>query len=298
MVAAFVVGAVLVVGAVAVVAGSPGQFTRAVEQVWAAPGWMLVAIAALPAANIVLSAAAFHALTRRFGVVTRVEMVALIASANLLNFLPMRPGLVGRVVYHREVNRIPVHASARVVVEAIVIGAVASALLAGAMLMDPLGGPPCAVVAVVVFARVRRGAWATALVFKVLDAVVWTLRYWLALAAVGVPVSPMTACLVATGAQAASLIPLAGNGLGLREWAVGWMIRSRPSAVGVASAHEALTLGLAADLVNRAADILVAVPAGVVGTVYVARKMAAMEARKPIAWNRTRNSAGIEDEVG
>lgn len=287
-----------------VVAGSPGQFTRAVEQVRAAPWWMLAAILVLPTANIVLSAAAFHALTRRWGVVSRVEMAALIASSNLLNFLPMRPGLVGRVVYHRAVNGIPVHASARVVVESVVIGATASVLLAGAMLADPMGGPPFAMVVVVVFARVNRGvqgsmgAWSAALAFKVLDAGVWTARYWLALAAVGVPVSPMTACLVATGAQAASLIPLAGNGLGLREWAVGWMIRSRPSAVGVASASEAMALGLAADLVNRAADIVVAIPTGIVGSVYVARKMAKLKSGKTGDANRIRRSAGIGDEPG
>ena len=292
------VGALLVVGAVVVVGQSPGQWKGAIEQVRAAPAWMLAAILVLPLANIVLSAAVFHSITQRYGSVGRIEMLALIASANLLNFLPMRPGLVGRVVYHRVVNGIPMNASASVVVEVIIIGALASGLLATGMLADPLSGPAFVMVVAVVFARVSRGAVrarATALVYKVVDAGVWTLRYWLALAAVGVPVSPMTACLVATGAQAASLIPLAGNGLGLREWAVGWMIRSRPSVVGVSSASQALTLGLAADLVNRAADLAVAVPTGIVATAFVARQMAWAKRAEE---NRTKGSVEIADKRG
>lgn len=232
---------------------------------------MLVAAFLLPLANIFISAGAYYALTRRFGPVTFREMLALMASANLLNFLPLRPGLVGRVAYHKAVNDIPIRHSTRVVIEAIVLGGLGAAILAGSVLADPFTGPPFALVVVFVFARASHSPLAWALAFKTLDAAAWTLRYWLALAIVGTPVSPLAASLIATGAQAATLIPLAGNGLGLREWAVGGMLSLRPQSS--LSSADALRLGISADLINRAADVLVAIPTGLIASVWLARRL-------------------------
>lgn len=231
---------------------------------------MLAAVFVLPLINLLLSAAAFHSLTRRFGAVTRREMLALLSSANLLNFLPLRPGLVGRVAYHKAVNNIPVGHSARVVIEAILLGGVGAAALALSMLIDPFGGPPCMLVFVFAFARASRSPLAWCLAYKALDAVAWALRYWIALSIVGTPVSPFSACLIATGAQAATLIPLAGNGLGLREWAVGGMLTLRPSES--LTTADTLRLGISADLINRVADIAIAIPTGLIGAWWVARR--------------------------
>ena len=57
-------------------------------------------------------------------------------------------------------------------------------------------------------------------VFKFADVLVWTVRYWACFAIIGVELSPTQAAGIAAVTQIVLLIPLAGNGLGLREWAV------------------------------------------------------------------------------
>ena len=64
-------------------------------------------------ANLLLTGLLFTVLISRYGKVGRVEMQALIAAATLLNFLPLRPGLFGRIAYHRTFNAIPAAASVK-----------------------------------------------------------------------------------------------------------------------------------------------------------------------------------------
>ncbi len=64
-------------------------------------------------ANLLLTGLLFTVLISRYGNVGRVEMQALIATATLLNFLPLRPGLFGRIAYHRTFNAIPAAASVK-----------------------------------------------------------------------------------------------------------------------------------------------------------------------------------------
>jgi hypothetical protein len=62
----------------------------------------------------------------------------------------------------------------------------------------------------------------------------------------------------------ATLVPLVSNGLGLREWAVGLL------APALAFHH--VDLGITADLVNRAAELLVVVVAGVPATLWLTHR--------------------------
>jgi len=73
--------------------------------------------------------------------------------------------------------------------------------------------------------------------------------------------------------QIAMLVPIAGNGLGLREWAIGLTAASLTGLDPQA--------GLAADLVNRAVEVLVAVPVGLLSARVVSRRLkATLERRK------------------
>ena len=67
-------------------------------------------------------------------------------------------------------------------------------------------------------------------------------------------------------------VPLVGNGLGLREWAVALMRSSLPAWYGAGAASAA---GLTADLLNRTAELGVAIPVGLVCAAFVTRRIRA-----------------------
>ena len=110
----FTLGTALVVAAVVAVARQGAGLTGVVDALRTSPSWLVALLLALPFLNWLCSAASFHVLTNRYGKVGAVEMGAVIGSAWLLNYLPMRPGLVGRVAYHKKVNNIPIGASVQV----------------------------------------------------------------------------------------------------------------------------------------------------------------------------------------
>ena len=115
---------------------------------------------------------------------------------------------------------------------------------------------------------------------RVADLIVWTLRYWVVFAIADSPVSMAQAAAVAAVSQVAMSVPLVGNGLGLREWAVGLLRASLPAWYGVAAASSA---GLTADLVNRAAELLVAVPVGLLCAAAVTRRIRAVGGKSVVA---------------
>jgi hypothetical protein len=108
---------------------------------------------------------------------------------------------------------------------------------------------------------------------------VWTLRYWVVFAIADSPVTMAQAAAVAAVSQVAMSVPLVGNGLGLREWAVGLLRASLPAWYGVAAASSA---GLTADLVNRAAELLVAVPVGLLCAAAVTRRIRAVGGKSAV----------------
>lgn len=296
----FGVGAVLLAAAVWALRGQPG----AVRHAWRALGeadavvWALVL--GLPLVNCVLSAECFLLLTRRFapaGVkIPRSEMLALIAAAWLLNFLPLRPGLIGRVAFHRTFHGVRVRDSARVLAEVIATGAAALMVLTLGVLARPVAGEtPMAVLLVLApclylstrFAGVGEGsptvrAFLAVFSLKVLDSFAWSARYLIAFQLAGRPVGFAEAVALAVVGQAASLIPIAGNGLGVREWAVGLLAASLPAWYGAdggaaggaveGAVGGGLALGLTAEVVNRLAEVAVAVPAGLAGAAWIARR--------------------------
>jgi hypothetical protein len=290
----FGIGAALLIAAIASVAANWGPL-RDRWQSDGAPAWgpgrlaLAVALVLLPGANWFFTSASFWVLTRPYGRVGLGEMGALIASASLLNYFPLRPGLIGRVAYHRTVNGIPVWASAKILSAAIACsGVAASVLLVTTGAAGPAASRPVEFAALVAPGVVLAGLWAVAwsteqawasypggVFLRYLAMMAWTGRYAAAFAVWGAPIGIGAAAVLAAVSQAVSLVPLAGNGLGLREWGTGyttaWLVSAGIVATGDTAARD---LGLAADLVNRMAELVLLIPIGVLGWVWVVRRLA------------------------
>ncbi len=248
----------------------------ALERAWAAaraaPAWMPLLLVLLPLASWSCTSVLFWVLTRRYGAVRAGEMHALIGAAWLLNYLPLRPGMVGRLAWHKAVNGIPVRHSARVLVQAVGCTAASALLLAavaglaGGTRVWPLLVPLPILAAMALWARRRwADAWSPArlpapcalllgVLLRYADMALWSGRYWVAFALIGQPLPFAQAALVAAVAQVAMAAPVA---LGVREWVVGLF-----SAITV--------VGLAADVVNRAAEMAAALPVGLASLAWLA----------------------------
>lgn len=233
-----------------------------------APAWLVLCLALLPAVNLALIATSLWFIMIRYGRVGLAEMNLLVFTAWLLNFLPMKPGLMGRIAYHKRFNNIRVRDSARALVESVALSAISiGALLAVAVAVRGMPGvgwviaATCApAAATLIAAMVAWTRWTpaarllAALALRYLDILVWVARYALCFQILGADLSLADVVLITTASQLAQLVPFAGNGLGVREWAVG--------VVGKASGLT-IPVALSADLINRAAEVVLAVPLSV-----------------------------------
>lgn len=274
------IGVLLMAAAVLAVVSRAEVIGPAMQSARRAPAWMVALVLLLPALNVSITAASFFLLTRRFGRVGYAEMLALIFSSWLLNHLPMRPGLVGRVAYHKAVNAVPVFASVRVIGEQIVCGATG---LAGVLIVvlatrgthDAwlIGGAAAFAACTLAAAAVVQGptrVYAVVVALRIADCGVWMLRYALLFAIVGRPLSWHDAAAVAVASQAAMLSPVP---LGLREWVVGLTSAAMTGGTIGATTIDAAAPGVAADLVNRAAELAVAGPLGLAAGVWAWRRL-------------------------
>lgn len=224
------------------------------------------------AINIMLSGVVFHLLMLRYGKVGFLEMQALIASATLFNYLPLRPGLFGRIAYHKSVNNIAVKDSAKTVFQAMLCSLLVAGWL-GLALGISLAFDITIWIGVVmpvpilfgggVFRSWRLGLWA--LGARYLEVMVWAIRYWIAFKLIGIDIPPSTALAFACIGVFTMLIPFFSNGLGLREWAIGL---TTPLFF---NQTVQLEIGMAAELVNRAAEVMGVLALGLVGIVVLMR---------------------------
>ncbi|HYE03230.1 MAG TPA: hypothetical protein VD963_08335 [Phycisphaerales bacterium] len=306
--ALFIAGVLLLAAAVWAVTTRGPDLARAWSAARAAPVWLVVLVLALPLANWALTTALFWRLTRRFAPVGAGEMTALIGSAWLLNYLPLRPGMLGRMAYHKHVHGIRYRDSLDVMLWSVGATAAGAALVLGAILACSGRAPWVSVGAGVIagillgIALVWRGAahaW-IALTLRTLDVLVWCVRYWAAFALLGRGISPLEAGILAAASQGAMVVPVQ---LGVREWLVGSAYAALPAlgalagpdlpgparapappppaAESAGAALAAMTPGLLAELVNRAAELLIALPAGLVSTAWLARARARVPTRAP-----------------
>ncbi|MFG0305977.1 MAG: hypothetical protein ACF8Q5_07150 [Phycisphaerales bacterium JB040] len=271
-----VVGVALLLAALWVVADHRASVLEGVRHAAGSPWWAVALVIVFPVVSIGTTSASLWLLTRRYGPVGYAEMHALVAGAMLLNFLPMRPGLLGRLAYHKRVNGILVRHSVRVLIEAGVLSLVSAGVLLGIGASGALGHsvgadafvlgmPYLLLLAVWWFARREPlGGVLAAGAVRYLDMLVWTARYGLLLWMLGTPVGLEEAVVIASLSQVAMLAPTGGGGVGVREWTVGLV----GGGLGAT-----LETALVADLVNRSAELAAAVPLGLVGLWLVRRRV-------------------------
>lgn len=288
----FIIGLLLLTAAVVTLTRNFDSLRLAADSLTAAPAALIFAAAALPVVSLTLTAASFWLLMGRFGRVSFGEMFALIASAWLLNYLPFWPGMIGRLAYHRSVNKIPITSSATALVWANVLSAAAAAIIGCAALLASafvqgddwrlalVVALPAPLIALVgVYARSRRDLpdphlWRllATLAIRLVEAQVWAARYAACFALIGSPIAWGAAIALASATQLATLIPLGGNALGWREWVTGVIAPLLPLGLSLTTTIGVHT-GLTADLVNRAIEIVLAVPLGLAAAAWVGRRM-------------------------
>ena len=275
----------LLLGAAAfAVVSQRADAVRALDSVRAAAPWLIVLALVLPLVNILVTSFSFWVQMRRHGRLGAGEMAALIGTAWLLNYLPLRPGMFGRLAYHRSVNRISIPDSIRAMAIGMALGAVSVVVVLGiAAAMKPDAGTtgwtaalaaPALLAVAAMLAGARAGWWwfPAVFFFRYADMLVWVLRYWVVFRLVGAPIGVPQAAAVAAVCQITLNIPLVGNGLGLREWAVGITVSQLPPGVFNSRGQIEMSVGLAADLVNRIAELAVAIPTGLLCAAWLARR--------------------------
>ncbi len=248
------IGLLLILAAVWTVLANRTELDRAVAAIERAPWHIVLLVVLLPLVNWICTTGTIWVLTQRYARVPFREMLPLIGSAWLLNMLPLRLGMIGRVAYHKKYHGLRVRDCAKVMVQALGTSAISLALLVIGVLMLGLvldrvrsggggggsgseGGaaywamtlcvlalPATGVLGgtILVLRRPRFGSrawrWPAAVLIRYVDMLVWFVRYTIVFTMLGQPLSPMTVATVTISAQAAMVTPVQ---FGLREWAVG-----------------------------------------------------------------------------
>lgn len=281
----FVLGLGLLVAAAIYLITDPTAMREFAERIRHAPLWATLLVLLGPVLNWVFVSQCLWALNRRHGQVERSEMLMLVGSAWLLNHLPMRPGMVGRIGYHAKVNKIRVRDSVEASVWSMVHAAIANAIGLGlTLLMSPSIGiiqltlllcvPLGVLLVLAVLAETKSdqlGLMMRALLWRYADLLVWMLRYAAAFAMLGVQITPVQIALVTAVSQIAQVIPITGGGLGFREWGVGLTASMTPGTQGIG-----MRTAVGADVINRIAETIIVIPVGLICTALVARRFKAV----------------------
>ncbi len=281
------VGLLLLAAAIWLVVSRSGELAQA----WAAlknphPQWIAMLVLGVVGAIPTSAVAQSLMLRRTSGVwVPLGEMSRLVTVSTLLNMLPLWPGALGRIGYHRLVHGVPPMRAGIAVVSVRLIGsATGLVMLAGAW---AVGGSTVLVsvgwacvlagfLLVSIAASTRLASLAAAAMWIDLG---WSmLRYVAAFALLGQQIDVGTAGALAGTASVASSIPFIGGAPGLREWSVGWM------TARLEMLPDALALGLLADLLVRGATLVVLMPIGIVMGRGLSRRLrTAVKAAVPLS---------------
>jgi hypothetical protein len=265
-----VASVLLVVGALVAIARNQA-IVDSLSRALASPRWdALAVLAATVVAQQVLTSTTFWMLMRRHGPVGWGEMNALIASSTLANYIPLQAGSIGRLAYHKVVHGIPVKTSLVVILVAMGLVAMGLVALTVVGLWVSRTGTSWWWVSAAPLAWLPLLAWpgtrvvGTCLVLRTIELLVVAAQSWAAFRLSGWDIEPVTAVGVAVVAGAANLTPFIGNGLGVREWAVGL-------AAPLLGGYET-DAGLAAQLTGRAVDAAMAVAMGGPAIAWIASR--------------------------
>ncbi len=248
------------------------EFAKALEALRDPPPAAVALVLCSILVGALLTSLLFHILMRRFARIPFWEMAAIIAASTVANYLPLKPGFVGRVAYHRVRHGIRATHTLRTILEAIALsGTVASLFLLSLFALRTLaqhgftlGGHPLegewallapSVLGLGVFVP-RLRTLAQALLVRQGELALWTLRYWAVFRLVGAPIELETAIVLGSVSVIATLVPGISNGLGVREIVIGIL------APWISQDSVSTPQAVVAELVHRAAELVVMVPAG------------------------------------
>lgn len=305
--AGFVVGVVLLGAAIVYLIANPSELESFYDEMKNAPAWAIGVVLLGPILNWVFVSQCLWALNRRHGQVGRAEMLALVGSAWLLNHLPMRPGLVGRIGYHAKVNQIKVRDSVEASVWSLVHAIIANGIGLGlALLIDPgvgiaqialiLSLPVFVLIVAALLAETKSdqlGLMIRGLMWRYADLLVWMLRYAAAFAMLGIEITPIQIVLITAVSQAAQVIPITGGGIGFREWGVGIAATMSKGNVAID-----MPTAIGADLINRVAETIIVVPLGLVCTAIVTRRFREVLKERGLSEDQSVRDPEDEDDPG
>ena len=282
------IGLALLAAAIWLVVSHAGDLTR----VWAAlerPDPLTIAALLLVTVLLIpVSAAAQRLMLQRTSgtLVGMGEMSALVSVATLLNMLPLWPGAVGRIGYHKLVHGIPAMQAGTAVVAVRLIGLVMGGVLLAAMWMWPTAAVGAwlamllGLLVVTIWPTLRLVGWVV--IIKWVDLLLIAVRYAAAFSLLGVDLDSSAAGAMAGTGEVASSVPFVGGGPGLREWAIGWMTER------ISHLPDALVVGVMADLLVRVATLLVMLPLGFTALGWLRRRLQSSAGSMPRS--RTVNS--------
>jgi len=282
-IAGFAFGLACLLAAISVARDTREQFDAALASLRAPAPLLVAAVLSAVLVGLFLSGSLFWLLVRRFARVPFGEMQAVISASGLLNYLPFKPGFVGRIAYLRGRHGVRVPDSIRMIVEALAltgISAVISTLTLVALRAAGLDGGwsllACVLPALLAL-QPRGRMMLLALAVRQAEFSLWIARYWIVFRLVGAPIGLDTAVVLAAISVISSLIPFISNGLGVREWAVGLLTPLiTGDAVGASQA-------IVAELAHRTLELAVFVPAGLIGIAACVRSARARGSSRPRA---------------
>lgn len=268
-----IVGLLLLAAAIWLVVSHADEAARAWDALERPSPLTITVLLLLTLLLIPVSAAAQSLMLRRTSgtVVGMGEMSALVSLATLLNMLPMWPGAIGRIGYHKVVHSIPPMQAGVAVVAIRLIGLVTGMILLAAVWLWPEAavGSWCAMLVglliVAMWPAARLVAWVV--IVKWIDLLLIAARYAAAFSLLGWDIGSSSSAAMAGTGEVASSVPFVGGGPGLREWAIGWM-SERLSHV-----PDALIIGVMADLLVRVATLVVMIPLGFVAFRWLKRRL-------------------------
>ena len=221
------------------------------------------------------------------------DWVAMLPASGLLNYLPMRVGLIGRVAYMKKMYGIGYRANVLVMLAlaaasggvyllagglTVVLGDFSPlwwALLAAGLIGGAIVGWPLAAWGIGLEKGFKpRGlpAWITAIyVLRFADLLCVAARLLIAAQIVGRPMDYALALKMAVVCNLAMLLSPVPGGIGIRETLGGMLIQWQGGAAGAVTLSEAMAMLL----VDRATEVIVTGVSGLAGLGYMRWKMAA-----------------------
>ncbi len=277
-VVAFAIGAVLLALAALAVWRHRDALAAADASLRNPPPWAVAALPLSVLASILIGGVILKRLLRMHPTLPLGELAALVAASSLFNLLPLKPGLAGRIAWQRRHQGVAIPTLLRASVATVLLSmaavatGIAAVLLSRQIAVPAAAGLAATAVLLLALCRLRSvGVYAELLWWRLLDLGAWSIRIAAAFEAIGLGIDADGAIALACVAMATGAVPVIGSAIGVREWAVALLA---PLLAGVAWEN-----ALAAELLGRAVEVLVLLPAGLGASWWLWR--AARRAKAP-----------------